>query len=163
MNVEKRPCKRIAIYPRELTKFGLALSTGNVGMDDQSELWPIYEAILNEQDTWRDDRRPLVMEEMEETRGKHEGWMEEAKLIAVGSFMLVLEDGPDVCNSESSAEYSDHGEEWAISDMYTPDMLNEKGQPILDRARMTEDQVRRIRERRAGGSGTVSGAGRQET
>jgi hypothetical protein len=37
--------------------------------------------------------------------------MEEAKLIAVGSYWLVIEDGPDVCNSESSAQYSDHGEE----------------------------------------------------
>jgi hypothetical protein len=74
---------------------------------------------------------------------------------------LVLEDGPDVCISESSAEFSDHGKE--LPWMYTPGMLDNEGNAILDGAMMTEDQARRLRERRAGGSNTVSGAGRQET
>jgi hypothetical protein len=71
---------------------------------------------------------------------------------------MVLEDGPDVCDSESSAEYSDHGEMWTDASMYTPDIIGEDGKPVLDRARMPEDQARR-----AGGPGTDSGAGRQET
>jgi hypothetical protein len=40
-----------------------------------------------------------------------------------------------VCDSESSAEYSDHGQE--LEGIYTSDMLDEKGHPILDRAKMT--------------------------
>jgi hypothetical protein len=35
------------------TKLGLVLSTANVGMDQQSELWPLYEAITD-----RSDERP---------------------------------------------------------------------------------------------------------
>jgi hypothetical protein len=52
---------------------------------------------------------------------------------------MVLEDGPDVCNSESSNEYSDHGEE--LTRMYASNMIGEDGDPVLDRERMTEDQA----------------------
>jgi hypothetical protein len=51
--------------------------------------------------------------------------MEEAKLIAIGSFRLVLEGGPNVGNSERSTEYSDHGEE--LAGMYASDMLMKMG------------------------------------
>jgi hypothetical protein len=36
-------------------------------------------------------------------------WIEDAKRIAVAGYRQVLEDGRDVCDSESDAEYSDHG------------------------------------------------------
>jgi hypothetical protein len=58
-------------------------------------------------------------------------------------------------------EYSDLGEE--LERMYTPDMLDEDGKPKLERAKMTEDQARTLRERRASGSGTDQKTGRQET
>jgi hypothetical protein len=77
---------------------------------------------------------------------------------------MALEDGLDLCNSESSAEYSDYGEELAIADMYTPEMLDEKGKPVPERVTITEEQAERLRNRgRAGGLVTVSGVGRQET
>jgi hypothetical protein len=41
---------------------------------------------------------------------------------------------------------------------YALDMLDDDGNAILERARMTEDQARRV-----GGSDTVLGAGHQET
>jgi hypothetical protein len=81
-------------------------------------------------------------------------------MIAVCSYRLVLEDGPDVCTSESENEYSDHGE--VLEGMYISDVLDSEGHPILDRARMTEEQARRLRERRALGSGTDGETGRQE-
>jgi hypothetical protein len=34
--------------------------------------------------------------------------MEEAKQVAVSGYKQVLEDGPDVCNSESDSDHSDH-------------------------------------------------------
>jgi hypothetical protein len=37
-------------------------------------------------------------------------WMKTAEVITVGSFRQVKEDGPDVMNSESDSENSDHGE-----------------------------------------------------
>jgi hypothetical protein len=62
--------------------------------------------------------------------------MEDAKRIAVGNDRQVLEEGPDVCGSESDAEYSDRGEKWEDSEMYTQDMLNEKWREDLTRARL---------------------------
>jgi hypothetical protein len=62
-------------------------------------------------------------------------------------YRLVLEDGPDVCDSEGPAEYSDHGDE--LTGMYTPGYAT-PGQP-----RMTEEQMDRLRKRgMAGGQDT---------
>jgi hypothetical protein len=55
--------------------------------------------------------------------------MEDAKRIAVAGYRKVLEDGPDVCDSESDSEHSEHGEMWSYSDMSTPDMLDANGKP----------------------------------
>jgi hypothetical protein len=41
----------------------------------------------------------------------------DAKRIAVACYRQVLEDGPDVCETESDTEYSDHGE--VLEGMYT--------------------------------------------
>jgi hypothetical protein len=63
---------------------------------------------------------------------------------------LVLEDGAEICSSESASEYSDHGEEFTKT--YA------SGFQSLAEARMTEDQAHRLRNRgRAGGQATVSG------
>jgi hypothetical protein len=67
--------------------------------------------------------------------------MEEAKAIAVAGYRQVLEDIPDVCNSESNVEYSDHWEQWLASEMCSPDTFDEKGKPVLARATMTTEQV----------------------
>jgi hypothetical protein len=67
----------------------------------------------------------------------------EAKSVAVGGDRIVLEDGPEICSSESSRECSDHGEE--LSDMYTP------GFATLEEARMVTEQAESLRNRgRAG-------------
>jgi hypothetical protein len=63
-------------------------------------------------------------------------YMADAKAIAVAGYKRVLEDGPDACSSENEADCSDHGEQWLNSNMYTPDMLDEKGKPLLARATM---------------------------
>jgi hypothetical protein len=51
--------------------------------------------------------------------------MEDAKRIAVAGYRQVLEDGPEVCDSESG-----HGEMWSHAEMYTPDMLGPDGKPL---------------------------------
>jgi hypothetical protein len=51
------------------------------------------------------------LETWSEKTGKTREWLEEAKPIAVASYRMILEDGPDVCNSESSAACKNHGEE----------------------------------------------------
>jgi hypothetical protein len=98
-------------------------------MDPESERWPVYEAILGLHDTWHDSCRPelyasedpRVLQYM--TQEHRDECMEDAKAIAVACYEQVLEDGLDVCSSESEADYSDHGEQWLNSDIYTPDML----------------------------------------
>jgi hypothetical protein len=52
-------------------------------------------------------------------------WMPKAEQIAIGSFKQVLENGPDVCNSESDSENSDHGD--VLEDTYTAEMLDGEG------------------------------------
>jgi hypothetical protein len=53
--------------------------------------------------------------------------MDDARQIAVAGYRQVLEDGPDVCDSESDSEHSDHGEDWSYPEMCTPDMLDANG------------------------------------
>jgi hypothetical protein len=65
--------------------------------------------------------------------------MADAKRIAVAGYKQVLEDGPDVCNSESGAAYSDHGEE--LTGMYTSDTLGPDRKPNLASARLTTEQA----------------------
>jgi hypothetical protein len=78
----------------------------------------------------------------------------------VAGYRQVLEDVRDVCDSESDAEYSDHGDKWSDSEMYTPDVMDEKGKPVLERARITTEQANALRAvGRAGGLVTVSGKG----
>jgi hypothetical protein len=64
--------------------------------------------------------------------------VEDAKRIAVAGYRQVLEDGKDICSSESDAEYSDHGEE--LTGMYTPDIIGHDGRPNLASARLTAEE-----------------------
>jgi hypothetical protein len=73
--------------------------------------------------------------------------MEDGKRIAVAGYRRVLEDDPEMCTSQSSAEYSDHGEEYSDSEMYTPDMLDGEGQRMLARATLTTEQANALHAR----------------
>jgi hypothetical protein len=53
--------------------------------------------------------------------------MEDAKLTAAAGYRQILEDGRDVCNSETDAEYSDHGE--VLEGMYTEGADDGTGKP----------------------------------
>jgi hypothetical protein len=112
-DVAKEPGQRVIIYPRTLAKLGLVLKTG---MDEQSELWPLYEAVVIEQDTWQDHCRPTVVSEDDPRLDTRREWMEEAKLMAADSYRLVLEDSPEVEAPKNSPDQSsdDHGDvlEW---------------------------------------------------
>jgi hypothetical protein len=88
--------------------------------------------------------------------------MQEAELVAVGSYMLVPEDSPELETPQNPPIQSDNDHGDVLQGMYTPDMLDEKEQPVLERTVITEDQARRLRERGAGGLGTVSGAVHQD-
>jgi hypothetical protein len=67
--------------------------------------------------------------------------MEDAKRIAVAGYRQVLEDGPEVCSSQSEAEDSDNGEQALYAEMYTPDILGYGGKPVQGRASLTTEQA----------------------
>jgi hypothetical protein len=121
------------------------MTTGNVGMDETEEFWPTYEEVLGLQSIWHLDFRPEIYAESNEdvlqyiTQEYVLKCMMDAKAIAMAGYNQVFEDGPDVCDSESDSENSDHGEQWLAPDCYTPDMLDDKGKPILGRSQMMTD------------------------
>jgi hypothetical protein len=53
--------------------------------------------------------------------------------------------------------------DYSDSEMYTTDMLDEEGKPVLARATMSTEQANQLRKSgMAGGQDTPSGAGRQD-
>jgi hypothetical protein len=128
----------VAAYPKFLDKLDAVSSSGDIGADPEACRWPAYEAILTQSVNWPADKRPVMLPEGDPRLSQWPvlaanaaSWMQDAKRIAIGNYRQVLEDGPDTCDSESDNEYSDHGEKWPDSEMYTPDMMNEEGKPDL--------------------------------
>jgi hypothetical protein len=80
--------------------------------------------------------------------------MEEAKAISVAGYEQVLEDGPEEDTKDSEIE--EHGDE--LTGMYTSDMRDAKGQPILARASMTTEQAEALRKTTMAG-GRATGVG----
>jgi hypothetical protein len=116
--------QRIIVYPKFLSKFSTGMITGNVGLDMDGGHDTTDERIMDEFQMWREDCRPIFMPEDSSdiarwpALAQHAAeWMKDAKRIAVAGYGQVLEDGPDVCDSESDSENSDHGEKWSYADM----------------------------------------------
>jgi hypothetical protein len=59
------------------------------------------------------------------------------------------------------AEYSERREKYSDADMCTPEMMGKDGQPVMERAHMTEGEKSHLRNRSMVGV-QVTGAGRQE-
>jgi hypothetical protein len=119
-----------------LTELETVLTTANVGFDMSGGHSIADEKIIAECRAWRDDFKPIFVQEDSEAIGnwpvladKAKIWMEDAKKIAGGGYKRVLENGPDVRNSESDSENSDHGEILTNESMYTPEMLDAEGKP----------------------------------
>jgi hypothetical protein len=161
----ERPGLRVAVYPKSLNKLGLVYSTCNMGIDGEACRWPAYEAILVQAASWA-HRMILLPEDpedvarFEELTGNVESWMRDAKTVAVANYRQALEDGPDVCDSESESENSDHGEQWSNAGMYTQEMLGPDGQPLEGRSRLTTEQANALRAKgKSGGPDTVRAPG----
>jgi hypothetical protein len=114
--------------------FPKQLQDGDVTIDGPRQ--KAYRRILDMSVTWPMTSRPIMLLEDSEQLGRwpdlahHSSeWMEDAKRIAIAGYRQVLEDGPERRDSESDAEYSDHGEQWSDADMYTPEMSGPDGKP----------------------------------
>jgi hypothetical protein len=112
------------------------MTTGNEGFDMDGGHDIAHERIMKECGMWGDPCKPIFVPEDDSDIARWPAleqhaaeWMEDAKRIAVAGYRQVLEDGPDVCDSESGSDDSDYGEMWSYADMYTPDMLSPDGKP----------------------------------
>jgi hypothetical protein len=71
-------------------------------------------------------------------------WMHTAKEISIGGRRQVLEDGHDVCDSESDSENEGHGDE--LTGMYTSEIpVDEKGRPVSSAYKLSTDQANALR------------------
>jgi hypothetical protein len=67
-------------------------------------------------------------------------WMHTAAQVSIGGRRQVLEDGPDVCNSESDSDNEDHGDK--LTGMYTSAVpLDSNGHPMTSACKVTPEQA----------------------
>jgi hypothetical protein len=148
----RRLGQRIIVYPKFLDMLGMVSATENVGLDMEGNRDIVYENILEQRATWQPHVCPILIR----TDNPHlsswpallehcNEWMEDAKRVAVAGYRQVLEDGPETCNSESDAEYSDHGEKWTYEEMYTPETLGPDGKPRPELAHLSTAQANALR------------------
>jgi hypothetical protein len=126
-----------------LDKPDVVLSSGSTEEDPEQCRWPAYEEILTQSLRWSVDKRPIIVSEGDPrlsqwpTLAANSGkWMEDAKRIAIGNHRQVLEDGPDVCDSESDNDYSENSD--VLEGMYTEGAS-------LSSARLTTEQSNALR------------------
>jgi hypothetical protein len=132
----KRRGQRVIVYPKFFSNFSVVMTTRNIGFDLEGGHIIAHERIMTECQLWDESCRPIFMPEDSSNVARWPAlaqhaaeWMEETKLIAVAGYSQMLEDGPDMCDSESDSENSDHGDMWSYTDMYTPEMLGPDGKP----------------------------------
>jgi hypothetical protein len=107
----KRTTRRIVIYPPTLTEFSRVLSCDTSNLSEGHEI--AYQRISDVFSLY--EVRPAFYPADAQSVGdldiaeKVPGWMNAAAQIAVGGRKQVLENGVDVCNSESDSEDEDHG------------------------------------------------------
>jgi hypothetical protein len=70
-------------------------------------------------------------------------WMNSAEHISIGSRAQALEDGNDVCNSESDSDTEEHGME--IKDGYKSISTNSNGDPMGSAHKVTTEQANAMR------------------
>jgi hypothetical protein len=114
----QRKGQRVIIYPKELTGLGQAVTSGNpAATDDLEDHTQLYDAIL---DKCREfECPPVFMAEDCDQITSHQvwstkirEWMITAARVATGSRPRVLEDGPDVMNSDDEdSKMEEHGDE----------------------------------------------------
>jgi hypothetical protein len=129
----------VVIYPKELTGLAQAVSSRDVMVpDDTEDHSELYSAIINESDQF--EHPPVFMREDCDQLTNHPvwalkigQWMLRAARVATGSRPRVLEDGPDVMNSDDEDSKKDeHGDE--LTGTFV-------GCSSLEQARITEQQA----------------------
>jgi hypothetical protein len=108
-----------------------------------------YQLVLDERSSWDDDYRPHLIpddEVGEIPEGEPNAWKEQALLVAVSGYHIILEEGRDL--SDSSGEGNEHNEE----------MDNCAPGSSIETILLQEFDAFLLRNGSAQGQGTVSGA-----
>jgi hypothetical protein len=140
-----RKGQRVVIYPKELSQLEAVLSTGDPIIDSEDGHPIAYSAILQAAQSFerpppflREDSSQITEDPI--MAEKVPGWMNTAAKVATGNRRRVLEDGPDVMNSdEEDALKEEHGEE--LEGMYTSGMDPEKGPVKLTQAEVAAQKA----------------------
>jgi hypothetical protein len=140
-----RKGQRVGIYPKEVSQLEEVLSTGDPNIDSEDGHPIAYFQILQAAQSYERPRL-FLREDSEQITSdpamaeKLPTWMCIAAQVATGNRRRVLEDGPDVMNSdEEDAVKEEHGDE--ITDGYTSEMDPEKGPVKLTRSQVATQEV----------------------
>jgi hypothetical protein len=138
----KHTTQRVVIYPPSLSKLETVLISGHIESDTENGHDIAYQRILSSCSLYANP--PVFFPADSQDFGgidiadKVQVWMHTSAQVSTGGRKQVLENGPDVCDSESDSENEDHGE--VLSNMYTDDIpLDSNGCPIDGRHRLSTD------------------------
>jgi hypothetical protein len=123
------------IYPKEISQLETVLSTGDPNIDPEDGHPIAYTKLLQASQSF--EHPPIFLKEDSEQitqdpvmAEKVPVWMTTAAQVATGNRKMVLEDGPDVMNSDDDdALEEEHGDK--LTGVYTPGMDPKKGPVVL--------------------------------
>jgi hypothetical protein len=127
-----RKGQRVVIYPKEMTQLEAVLSTGDPSIDSVDGRPIAYTPVFLKEDS------PQVT--TSENADKVPVWMNIAAQVAIGNRRMVLEDGPDVMNSDDDDAIEDVKPD-EEKGMYTAEMDPEKGPVKLSQAQVATEKA----------------------
>jgi hypothetical protein len=144
----KRTTQCVIFYPPSLTKLETVLVTGNVGLDMEYGHDIAYQGIFSASSLYENPPMFFSADSQDfggiEIADKVQVWMHTAAQVSTGGRKQVLENGPDVCDSERDSENEDHGEN--LSGMHTADIpVDSKGCRIDAQCKLSAEQASALR------------------
>jgi hypothetical protein len=127
------------------------LETGDISLDAENGHEHAYQKIFAASEKYEECPRFFTADSQD--FGDHyiaangEKWMNMAEQVSVGGRKQVLEDGADVCNSESDSDHKDRGDE--LIGAYVGMELDSQGRPVNQDHKLTPEQASAQRARAA--------------
>jgi hypothetical protein len=145
----KRPAPRVVIYPPSLIHLQSVLETGDLSLDGENGHEHGCQKILLA--CGKDAECPRFFPSDSQEFGGLDiadsvpRWIHMAAQVSVGGRKQVLEDGADVCNSESDSDREDRGDE--LTKMYVDMELDSQSQPVSQSHRLPPEVAAALRAR----------------
>jgi hypothetical protein len=143
----KRQGQRIVIYPPFLDKLEQVLESGDSNCDPEATHDIAYQSILNACHSFETLLKFYSSDSPElptsDIADKVPLWMNMANEISIGGRGQVLEDGADLCNSESDSENEDPGD--VLTGCYVGIPLDYQGSPLSADYKLSEQQAAALR------------------